>query len=92
MDRVEVVRELKAYVVREILEGDESGLDERSPLLDWGVFNSLEIQRLLGFVGQQFGVAPQAKAVTPESFKDIGAIADLVVESTPVGEDRSRER
>jgi acyl carrier protein len=91
MDRYEVVRELKAHVVREILEGDEAGLEEESPLLEWGVLNSLEIIRLLRFMRERFGVRLEPKVVTPDTFKDIGSMADLIVKTVSSGVSHANE-
>jgi acyl carrier protein len=79
MKRQEVVRDLKAYIVREILEGDEAGLHEESPILEWGLLNSLEIIRLLRFIRERFDVQLGPKQVTPDTFKDIQSIADLII-------------
>jgi acyl carrier protein len=81
MKREEVVRNLQAYFVREILEGNEADLDEESPLLEWGLLNSLEIIRLLRFVREEFGVRLEQRQVAPNTFKDIRSIANLIVHS-----------
>jgi acyl carrier protein len=91
MDRHEVVRELKAHVAREILEGDEAGLDEETPLLEWGVFNSLEILRLLRFIHERFGVRLEPRTVGPDTFKDIRSIANLIVDTASNGVRYTRE-
>ncbi|MCY1071294.1 acyl carrier protein [Nannocystis sp. RBIL2] len=69
---------LKQYVAREILDGKDIGLDADTPLLEWGVINSLEIARLLGFVREQFGVVVPLESVTAEHFKDLRALTALV--------------
>ena len=91
MKRQEVVRNLTAYIVHEILEGDEAGLDEGSPLLEWGLLNSLEIIRLLKFIREQFGVQLEPKQVTPDTFKDIRSMADLIVLDATGGVRNTRE-
>lgn len=80
MKREDVVRNLEAYVVREMLEGDRAGLNEESPLLEWGLLNSLEIIRMLRFIQEQFAVRLEPRQVKPDTFKDIRSIADLIIQ------------
>ena len=79
MERDEVVRELTAYVVNRILQGDARGLDEHTPIIEWGLLNSLELMRLLSFIHQRFGVRLAPNAAVSRSFGSLGAVADLVV-------------
>jgi acyl carrier protein len=69
---------LRTYIVKEILDGEDNGLDRDTPLLEWGLLNSMEMTRLIGFIGGQLGVQIPAAEVFPENFVSIGAIASLV--------------
>lgn len=80
MQHIEIVVRLKDYFVQDVLDGREFGLDEHTPLLEWGVINSLEIVRLLSFIQKTFGVDIPADQLTADRFVDISSIADLVVE------------
>jgi acyl carrier protein len=82
IDRKELVSKLESYIIREILNGDETGLHEHSPLLEWGLLNSLESLRLLAFIDEQFGVTLAGNMMTPQSLATIGSIADLIMQST----------
>ncbi|GHO60134.1 acyl carrier protein [Ktedonobacter robiniae] len=79
MSRIEIVERLKQYFITEVLDGKDIGLDESTPLLEWGVINSLEIVRLLGFIQQQFGVEVPADDITAEYFSSLLSITDLIL-------------
>jgi acyl carrier protein len=76
--RAEIASGLLRYVEQEILEGDEIGLDEATPLLEWGVLNSFEILRLAAFVEERFGIDVIEGGIDPERFVTIGALADFI--------------
>jgi acyl carrier protein len=69
---------LQRFIAQETLDGRDIGLDAATPLLEWGVINSLEIVRLIGFIKERFGVSVPASSVSAETFKDIASIAGLV--------------
>jgi acyl carrier protein len=71
---------LKDYLVNEVLEGKEIGLEYTTPLLEWGILNSLETVRLSNFIKEQFNVQVPTQRINAESFKDISSIANLVME------------
>jgi acyl carrier protein len=79
MDEREVMAALRQYIATEILEGDDEGLDTQTPLLQWGIVNSMEMTRLRGFIERQFQISIAAADVSAENFKCIADIAALVV-------------
>jgi acyl carrier protein len=78
MQRAEVVEQLKNYIVLQVLDGKNIGLDETTPLLEWGVINSLEIMRLLSFIQRQFHVDISSDQMVATNFVNISAIAEMV--------------
>lgn len=76
----EIAIQLKDYLAQVVLDGKDIGLDERTPLLEWGVINSLEIVRLLGFIQTTFGIEVPADQLTADRFVDISSIASLIIE------------
>ena len=80
MQRSDVVDQLKHYIAESVLDGKEVGLDESTPLLEWGVINSLEIARLLNFIQQQFHVEIPSEKVIAEHFANLRVLSDLVME------------
>jgi acyl carrier protein len=79
---------LKEYIADSVLDGKDIGLDEQTPLLEWGIINSMELLRLLSFIHQRFGVEIPFEKVSADDFVTIAAIASLIStiahkESTP---------
>ena len=80
MERTTIVEDLKSYFAQDILGGDDVGLDETTPLLEWGLINSIELARLLKFVRKQFAIDLPADKLTADSFTDIASLASLILE------------
>lgn len=75
-----VVEGLKSYVSSEILDGEDIGLEASTPLIEWGIVNSMEIARLVAFIQDRWGVAIPGDMITLEHFKDLYSISRLIVE------------
>ncbi len=73
-----VFEELRAFVAREILSGQDVGLDEQTPLLEWGLLDSFSLVSLLAFVQQRFGVEIPHSEVVPDNVKDLGSLTRLM--------------
>jgi 2-hydroxymuconate-semialdehyde hydrolase len=74
----EYVEPIREYIVHEHLDG-RPDLDRHTPLLEWGVIDSLALTDVLGFVEEEFDVTVPASELTPENLHDIEAIAALLV-------------
>jgi acyl carrier protein len=84
---VESVAEvLRAYIVRELLEGDGGGLTAETPLLEWGVLNSIEIAKLVVFISDDFGVHIPGEKVVPSNFRNLLSIAQLIASQASAAE------
>jgi acyl carrier protein len=83
MQRAIIIEQLNRYIAQDVLRGNDIGLDETTPLLEWGVINSLEMVKLLSFIRQQFGIAIPRNQVVADSFTNVSSIADLVLEQMP---------
>jgi acyl carrier protein len=79
MTRDSVIATVREFLVREVLEGSDVGLDESTLLLELGLLNSLSVLLLLDEIEAQLGVAVPRDAVTPENLRDMGTIADMVL-------------
>ncbi len=86
MQRSEMIAQLQMYIVNHVLDGKSVGLDETTPLLEWGVINSIEIVRLLSFVRRQFAVDIPAWQIVADNFANLGVIADMIMASIPEGQ------
>ena len=81
MQRSEILHDLKDYIAHTVLDGKDIGLDETTPLLEWGVINSIEIVRLANFIQNQFHVAIPPHKFVGDRFADLASITDLVCET-----------
>lgn len=81
MDYGKVFALLRSHIVEEVLEGDDDGLEATSPLLEWGVLNSLEIARLLRRLEAELGVRIPEARITAANFRNLDAITHLVLET-----------
>lgn len=79
MTREEVLDELKQFVVRELLDGRDTGLDEHTPLLAWGVLDSLSVNVLVSFTNERFGIDVPPREVTPDNLKDLDAYVAMLM-------------
>jgi len=80
MERISIVEQLRSYFAQDILGGNDIGLDETTPLLEWGLINSIEIARLLKFVRKQFAIDIPTDKLTANSFTDIASLTSLILE------------
>lgn len=70
---------IRHYLAAHVLRGrDEAALDLDFPLLDEKVLDSMDVQRLVGFVEDEFGVRVTDDFLSPEHFASIRAIARMV--------------
>ena len=80
MNPSEVLDNVKDYISLEILDGEDIGLDESTPLLEWGIINSIEMARIVSFIQNRFSVKVPADKILPDNFKDLTSITGLVVD------------
>ena len=80
MSKPEIIQTLKDYIFQEILDGKDIGLDDSTPLLEWGIINSMEIARMLIFIEDRFRIGIPDNKISPQYFMSLSAISDLVVE------------
>jgi acyl carrier protein len=79
MTREEMLDELRGFVVRELLDGRDTGLDEHTPLLAWGVLDSLSVTVLLRFTNERFGIEVPHSEVAPQNLKDLDSYVALLM-------------
>ena len=83
MTRDQIVHALTTFVSVELLGGQSDDLDERTPMLELGIIDSMSIVSLIMFVERRCRVSVPSDLVRPESFRDISSIAALVMTLTP---------
>ncbi len=82
MQRNQILAKLKEYILYQVLDGKAIGLDETTPLLEWGVINSIEIVHLLSFIQKEFAIEISPGQMTADHFSTLGTITDLVLASS----------
>lgn len=79
MTREAVHDQLSGYIRRTFL-GDESAvLESDTPLLEWGILNSMNTARLLTYIREELAVDIPPTHITGTYFKNVDTITDLVL-------------
>jgi acyl carrier protein len=73
-----MISELRAFVAREFLNGKDEGLDATTPLIEWGVIDSIAIVSLRDFVSTRFGVEIPHPELKPSNLTNLATIASMV--------------
>ncbi|MEV5833570.1 acyl carrier protein [Nocardia sp. NPDC052112] len=78
-ESAELVAELVEYVGTELLgPGEAEGLTGTTPLLEWGVLNSIKSARLVAHIRNQMGIRIPPESMTGTNFRDLASIARLI--------------
>jgi acyl carrier protein len=84
--REELLERLAAFVRDKLLDGqDDVELTASSPLLEWGVLNSMNTALLLSYVRDSLGIAVPPSSITGRHFRDLNSICDLLISLQPAG-------
>lgn len=79
MQRAEIFEQIKGYFTNNVLDGADLDLEGTTPLLEWGVINSLEIVRLIEFLSRTFDLEIPIDKMVADHFESLNAITDLVL-------------
>jgi len=84
MDYDRTLESLREYLSEHVLAtpgqtGLEQGITAKTPLLEWGVLNSLRLTQLLGFIRDSLGVEVGAEHIVGGNFRDLDAVTRLVI-------------
>lgn len=69
---------LKAFIVDELLDGQDADFNEFTPLLEWGVIDSISMVQLLAFVDSRFGINVDQAAITAADVMNLAAFANYL--------------
>ena len=78
MSSEELATRLLKFFSQEILEGDDEGLDENTPLLELGLLDSMSIAQLLTYAEEQLGIQVEAHEISPDEMETIAKMADFL--------------
>jgi acyl carrier protein len=70
--------ELIRYFSVEVLEGQDIGLDDSTPLLDMGLLNSVELLKLLAFMDERFSLTVPPEELLSHNLKDVASISQMI--------------
>ncbi|MCL2555088.1 MAG: acyl carrier protein [Actinomycetia bacterium] len=80
----DVRAKLTAFIRESFLAGDPNGeLEDTTPLLEWGVLDSLKVAMLLNFLRGELGVVVPFGKMSGPNFRDVNHIVALVLELSP---------
>lgn len=74
-----ILNELERYVGEQILQDSDVAVDPETPLLEWGILNSLSTVQLIGFIRDKFKIDVPPEEVVGNNFKDLRSISRLLV-------------
>jgi acyl carrier protein len=75
----EVSVRLIAFIRERFLAGDPDGeLSETSPLLEWGILNSLNTAILINYIREEFATPVALEKVDATSFKSVQSITAML--------------
>lgn len=77
MKREQRIQSLISFISHEYLEDQDIGLDEFTPLLQYGIINSVTLLSLLAFIESDMDVRLNASEIQPNNLSTISSIADL---------------
>jgi len=79
--QADVEQRLVEFIRDKFLAGDPEGeLGADTPLLQWGILDSLKVAILLTFIREQLGVIVPFQHLSAKNFGTVGGIAKLVRE------------
>jgi acyl carrier protein len=71
---------LRSYVSERILQDSSITIEPETPLLEWGILNSVSTVQLIGFIRQRFQVDIPPEEIAGRNFKDLRSISHLLVQ------------
>ncbi|WP_263172704.1 acyl carrier protein [Streptomyces sp. SCSIO ZS0520] len=78
-----VSESISAFIKERFLDGDPKGeLEETTPLLEWGVLNSLNTVLLLNHIRGEFGVTVPPARLNARDLKNVRTITAMVRDMT----------
>lgn len=74
-----VKKSIRDYIIETVFDGQDDGeLDEHSPLLEWGILNSLQVLGLIDFIEAKFEIKINPEDLRPQNLESVAAIAVLI--------------
>jgi acyl carrier protein len=74
---------LRGYLNERILQDSTVTIEPDTPLLEWGILNSVSTVQLIGFIRERFQVNVPPEEVAGRNFKDLRSITQLLAQLNP---------
>jgi acyl carrier protein len=71
---------LRGYVNERILQDPTVAIEPDTPLLEWGILNSVSTVQLIGFIRERFQVDVPPEEVVGRNFRDLRSITQLLAQ------------
>lgn len=71
---------LQDYLGGQILQDPGVIIELDTPLLEWGVLNSISTMQLIGFIRERFQIDVPPEEVVGSNFKDLRSISQLLLQ------------
>ena len=79
MSADQITKQITEFIKTTFLAGDpQNELRDTTPLLEWGVLNSLNTVRLVTFIRTELGVKLPPLEITGGNFKDVASITNTI--------------
>jgi acyl carrier protein len=80
----ELSERIKEFIVTEVNPDlGLTALDDREPLIESGIVDSLGILKIMSFLDEAFGVDLSSSEIRLENFRDVSTICELVAGPRP---------
>lgn len=83
MTRAEKLAELRTFIANQILDGKDTDLEESTPLLEWGIINSISAAQLSTFVKERYGVQIPQTEMVAGNLESLGSFLNLLERLQP---------
>ncbi|MGD0560357.1 MAG: acyl carrier protein [Streptosporangiaceae bacterium] len=77
---VAILDTLRDYVNERILQDQTVTIEPDTPLLEWGILNSVSTVQLIGFIRERFQVDVPPEQVVGRNFRDLRSITQLLAQ------------
>jgi len=78
-----ILEALRGYLNERILQDSTVALEPDTPLLEWGILNSVSTVQLIGFIRERFQVDVPPEEVAGRNFQDLRSISQLLTQLNP---------
>ena len=76
---------VRKYIVENLLDGDERGLEMETDLVASGLLDSFAVVQMLTFIEEEFQIEVPRGKINTSHFRSIRTVAQLVEETRALG-------